>query len=190
MAFTEAVVVLLDQPRAFEALQRFTIRIGLIMVGGLLVMNATPLSDIWFANVAALPAELAAAANLALWFTLLLPGLAFLQSWYTGTLMNARSTRGITESVVAFLAANVLILLAGIYWGQASGLLVGTIAMVAGHIVRTAWLWYRTRPALRHLQAASEKSAGAMTSATATENGVQSIPTRKFSKAKATARPN
>jgi hypothetical protein len=152
-AFTEAVVILLEQPRAVTALHNFTMRMATIMVGSLLLMNVTPLAQIWFENIAALPPEMSPIASWSLWAGLLLPGLAFLQSWYTGTLVNMRQTRGITESVAVSLIVHGGILYAGVIWGQAPGIYVGIVGLVAGHVARTVWLWVRTRDAMRSLRA-------------------------------------
>lgn len=147
-AFTEAVVILLEQPRAVTVLHNFTIRMATIFVGLLLIMNITPFAQLWFTNIAALPAEMAPTASWALWVGLLLPGLAFIQSWYTGTLVNLRQTRGITESVAASLIVHGGILYLGVIWGQMPGIYVGIIGLVAGHFARTIWLWVRTRNAM------------------------------------------
>ena len=152
-AFTEAVVILLEQPRAVTALHNFTLRMATIFVGLLLLMNVTPLSQLWFTNIAALPPEMAPTASWSLWVVLLLPGLAFLQSWYTGTLVNLRQTRAITESVAVSLVVHGGILYLGVIWGEAPGIYVGIVGLVAGHLARTFWLWVRTRNAMRSLHA-------------------------------------
>jgi hypothetical protein len=152
MAFTEAVVILLEQPRAVTALHNFTMRMATIFVGLLLLMNVTPLADLWFENIAALPHEVAPTATWALWVILLLPGLAFLQSWYTGMLVNVRQTRGITESVAISLIVHGGILYAGVVWGGAPGIYVGIVGLVAGHVARTIWLFIRTREPIRGLR--------------------------------------
>jgi hypothetical protein len=151
-AFTEAVVVLLEKPRAVFALHSFTLRMATIMVGLLLLMNATPLATFWFDNVAALPPEMATQASWALWFSLLVPGMAFLQSWHTGALVNLRQTRAITESVAISLFVHGGILYLGVLWGEVPGLYVGIVGLVAGHAARTLWLFARTRRAMRKLR--------------------------------------
>lgn len=164
-AFTEAVVVLLEQPRAVTALHNFTLRMATIFVGLLLLMNVTPLAQLWFENVAALPPEMAPTASWSLWVGVLLPGLAFLQSWYTGTLVNVRQTRGITESVAVSLLVHGGILYAGILWGKAPGIYVGIVGLVAGHLARTLWLWVRTRSAMRNLRAREREQTPALQTA-------------------------
>lgn len=159
MAYTEAVVVLLDAPRAVYALHTFTLWGSIVVFGLLFIVAATPLAGLWFTYVAALPAELSQAATLSLWAGLLIPSLAFYQSWYTGTLVNERATRGITESVVIALLANGLVLWIGIVWGQAPGIYVGMVGLLVGHLARTVWLWVRTRRTMRTLRAAEPESA-------------------------------
>jgi hypothetical protein len=152
-AFTEAVVILLEQPRAVTVLHRFTLRMACIMVGLLLIMNVTPLAHLWFEKIAALSPDMVPIASWSLWIAVLLPGMSFFQSWYTGTLVNMRQTRGVTESVAVSLVVHGGILYLGILLGTIPGIYVGIIGLVAGHIARTAWLWFRTRRAMRDLRA-------------------------------------
>ena len=73
----------------------------------------------------------------------LLPGLRVLQSWFQGTITYSHHTRGVTESVAAFLLACGGILGVGVAWGQIPGLYVGLIAVTAGLLLQTGWLWWR-----------------------------------------------
>lgn len=157
MAYTEVVVVLLDEPYAFHKLSRFTAWLGLVTVNLLLVVAATPLAALWFKDVAALPPALVSLANWGLWLTLPMPGLTVLQSWYQGILMYSKWTRSITESVVIFLVANAALLWLGVLWGQAAGLFIGMVAWTLANLIRTAWLWYRARPTM---QAAKTRETG------------------------------
>jgi hypothetical protein len=152
MAYTEVVVVLLDEARAVPSLRRFTTGLGIITVTLLLLMTATPLASLWFTYVAALPAALVSLSSLGLWITLPMPGLTVLQSWYQGILMYGKRTSAITESVVIFLAVDALILIIGVFWGQISGLYVGLAGMVLGNLARTLWMWYRARPIMEIMQ--------------------------------------
>ncbi len=145
MAYTEAVVVLLDEPRSVKPLHRFTLYAGLTMVALLAVMVVSPMVEVWFRQVAALPDTLVSLARVGVLILLPLPGLTFLQSWHTGMLMMSRRTRAVTESVVLALATNVAVLSLGMAWGSLPGLYVGLAGLAAGNYVRTAWLWYRTR---------------------------------------------
>jgi hypothetical protein len=145
VAFNEVVVALLDEPHAIPNLQRFT----RILAGGLtlvlFLIAATPLSGFWFSTVSALPDDLADLARRSIWLTLPLPAMAVLQSWFQGTMLNDRRTRGITEAVVVYLAVTALCLAAGVIWQPAPGILVGIAAMGIASLAQTAWLWLRSR---------------------------------------------
>ena len=153
MSYTEVVVVLLDEPRALNKLGRFTAMLGLITIGLLLIMSATPLAELWFRHVAALPVNLVLLATWGLWITLPMPGLRVMESWYQGILINGKHTRSITESVIVFLVTSGLFLWAGVIWGATTGLYIGLFATVFGDLTRTAWLWFRTRPSLQAVKA-------------------------------------
>ena len=48
-----------------------------------------------------------------------------------------------------YLVVNVTLLWAGVVWGQVIGLYVGLAAFTISSAAQTAWLWWRSRPALR-----------------------------------------
>jgi hypothetical protein len=149
ISYNEAVIALLDQPRAGRRLGRFTMTLAVIVTGLLLVMMVTPLARLWFSRVAALSPALAALAQHGLWFGLLLPGLRIWQSWYQGLIVYSRRTRGITESVLVFLASAAAILGAGVWWGRIPGLDIGILALVGGVLAQTLWLRHHAQPVLR-----------------------------------------
>lgn len=137
IAFNEVVVALLDQPGARAALRRFTWLLCLGTTAGLALLAATPLSRLWFEGLSALPADLAAMARSGLWVALPMPALTALQSWYQGSLLHGRRTRGITESVVIFLAVDAAVLSGGVIRGGLSGLYVGLAGMVIATLAQT-----------------------------------------------------
>jgi hypothetical protein len=148
-ALNEVVVALLDQRGMVTSLRRFT---GILAAFGttiLLLFVATPLSEIWFGRISALPPHLAELARTGLWLTLPIPALTALQSWCQGSIVNSRRTRGITEAVVIYLSVNITLLWAGVAWGQAIGLYIGLAAFTISTTAQTAWLWWRSRPAVR-----------------------------------------
>ncbi|MGE5603419.1 MAG: hypothetical protein ACM30E_10225, partial [Nitrososphaerales archaeon] len=145
IAFNEVVVALLDEPGTRQVLERFTVLLIVATTGILVLLTATPLSRLWFAGVSALPPDLVALAITALWLALPLPALSSLQSWFQGRLLHSRYTRGITESVLVFLAIGVAILMSGVLWGGMTGLYVGMIGLVASMAGQTAWLGVRAR---------------------------------------------
>lgn len=149
MAYTEAVVVLLDEPNATERLHRFTLGLAAVTSGLLLIMVVTPLADLWFREVAALPPALVIPARQSLWLGILIPALTVIQSWHQGVLMNERRTGGITQAMFMALLGHIGLLVLGVIWGGVPGLYVGMAALMGGNMARSAWLWYRTRPTMR-----------------------------------------
>jgi uncharacterized membrane protein len=153
VAYNEVVVALMDQPRSFTHLRRFTGWLSLITFCALLVVAATPLSTWWFLNVSALSPDLAIMARLSLWLALPLPVMSVLQSWYQGSLLHGRRTRGVTEAVIVYIVSIVLLLAAGVAWGQVAGLYIGLAAMSVSMTLQTIWLGWRSRPVLRRVRA-------------------------------------
>ncbi len=148
-ALVEVVVTLLERPNARPALRRFTLILAVTTTAAMALIAATPLSRLWFEKVAALSPELAAMARIGFWVGLPMPALTALQSWFQGVILHSRRTRGITESVVIFLAVSAIVLIAGIAWGEVAGLYVGLTGLMLATLAQTVWLWWRARPALK-----------------------------------------
>jgi hypothetical protein len=87
-------------------------------------------------------------ASQALWFTLPLPAISVLISWFQGVLLNARRTRSVTEAVIVGLIVISLILTAGVLWGEVVGLYIGWVAFSLGMIAQVTWLYWRSREPL------------------------------------------
>lgn len=167
VAYNEVVVALLDEPRSSPSLRRFTNWLALATSLGLLIIAATPLSDLWFARVIGLRPELAALGRQGLWLAIPMPALAVWQSWYQGAILHGRRTRGITEAVIIYLAVIAVLLWMGVMWGRVTGLYISIAAMTFSMAVQTAWLWWRSRPVIavvqqRDAQEAARQIAGAV----------------------------
>ena len=146
MAFNEVVISQLGKPGSIPSLKRF----GNLVFGAttlfFLLMIATPLAGFWFERVSALTPSLALLARRAVWLALPIPALSTLRSWYQGTLLYARKTRGISESIVVSLLTLILVYGAGILWGNIEGVFVGVTAYVLANSLQAFWLWKRSRP--------------------------------------------
>ncbi len=153
IAFNEVVVALLDEPHSVRALRKFTLLLLLGTTAVLIVVAATPLSQLWLEDLSALAPSLAALARVGLWISVLLPAMNALQSWYQGILLHSGKTRGISEAVALYLAVTGAALWGGVAWGQAVGLYVGLGAFSLGMLMQTFWLWLRSRSFLRELLA-------------------------------------
>jgi hypothetical protein len=148
MAVNEVVVAHLDRPGAIRSLRRFSILLGLATTSIFAVVGFTPLARLYFAKVTALSPELTALATKAVRMVVVMPGFGALQSWFQGVLVHSRRTRGITESVVIYLGANLVLLALGIRFVHAPGIFVGLGAVVGAAVCQLFWLWRRSRPAL------------------------------------------
>jgi hypothetical protein len=148
IAYNEVVVALLDEPHSALTLWRFTLMLGSTITIGLFILAATPLSDLWFERVSALSPELSDLARRGIWLALPMPFLAALQSWYQGSILNSKHTRGITESVVVFLITSIIVLGVGVAGKNITGIYIGLAALSASMATQTVWLWYRSRNVL------------------------------------------
>ena len=152
MAYNEVVVALADEPGSLNGLCRFTWLLTGGIFGALLLIAATPLSTLWFENVAGLEPRLARLAQSGLWFALLWPSLSVLQNWYQGLIMHGKKTNSIVQSVALSLVVSALILVGGVLWEGVAGLYVGVAAFVVGSGVQVAWLWLKVQPVVAGLE--------------------------------------
>ncbi len=151
VAFNEVAVALLDEPDSGPYLVRFALRLMGSMSVLLLLIVLTPISMFWFEKLTSLEAELARMAARALWFTLPLPAISVLVSWFQGVLLNARRTRAVSESVIVGLIVISIVLVSGVVWGKVVGLYVGWLAFSLGMTAQVTWLWFRSRKLLAAL---------------------------------------
>ncbi len=145
IAYNEVVVALLDQPLSSQSLRRFSALLSSATTLLLLLIAATPLSELWFARFSGLPAELVLMAKQGIWYALPLPALSVLQSWYQGSILYGKQTKGITESVVIYLLTSIVVLGMGILWGKTAGLYIGMAALSISVFIQTLWLAYRSQ---------------------------------------------
>lgn len=148
VAYNEVVVALLDEPRSYPNLRRFTNLLATATTAALLTLVVTPLSILWFGRISALEPHLTSLARQSMWIAIPLPAIAVFQSWYQGAIVHGRRTRGIIEAVVIYLVSIVIISWAGVIWGRTTGLYIGLAAMLISMLVQTVWLWYRSRPVM------------------------------------------
>lgn len=152
MAYNEVVVALLDQPHSYRPLRRF----ALLLAGGLLLLHLlvalTPLSRGWFQQISALRPALVEMAVFAFIIAIPVSALTVFQSLYQGTIVYGRATRGIPESIIAFLIVFLTVLGVGVATGQVTGLFMGITALTLANFAQTGWLLLRSRPVQRALR--------------------------------------
>ncbi len=149
IAYNEVVVALLDEPRSYTNLRRFTHWMAAILSLLFLAVAATPLAHFWFESISALPSELVALGQQSLWFALPLPALAVWQSWLQGAILHGKHTGAISEAVIIYMSSMAVLLFASVAWGQMVGINAALLAMGVSMALQTAWLWWRSRSMLR-----------------------------------------
>jgi len=145
IAYNEVVVALLGEPKAQESLRRFARVLSLSLTAILFLVTATPLAEFWFQGLSGLSPSLANLAQTSLWCALLLPAFSVWQSFYQGSLVYFRTTRGVTEAMALSLLISSAILGVGVLWGQITGLYVAQGAFTIGGLAQMLWLAYRSR---------------------------------------------
>ena len=145
-AYNEVVVSQLERFRPIPALRAFAWQVSLATTAVIVVVAFTPLGSAWFTGAAALPAPLAALAATTLLALVPLPALSVWQSLWMGTLVHSRRTHGVTESVIAQMAAILLVLALGIHAGGPPGVYFAAVALTLGNVVQTVWLAWRAAP--------------------------------------------
>jgi len=145
VAFNEVVVALLDKPRSYANLKRFTYLLAASTTAILLIIAATPISKLWFKDISALSPELIELARKAIWLAVPLPSLTVFQSWYQGSIVSARKTYQITISVIIYLLVSVFVLYFGIISGNITGISVAISALTLGVLAQVFWLWFSSR---------------------------------------------
>jgi hypothetical protein len=155
-AYNEVVVSLLGRPGSVAALRKFAMLLAGITSSILFLLSATPFADFWLGSVSGLAPELIVFAKTGCLIAVLMPAYQALQSWYSGVLVHARVTRGITEAVALYVVIAVAGLLYGGYYSDITGLYFAIGVFVVGGINQTIWLAIRARP---HLRAASAAEA-------------------------------
>jgi hypothetical protein len=152
-AYNEVVIAMLDRPGAKKNLMRFMYILMGVQFVLMLVLGLSPLSHIWFSKVSGLQPELAEMASRA--FLLLVPLglLSPLNSWYSGTILHSRRSRSVTEGMGIYLGVYTAGLLLGGALLEISGIYVAIGASVLSALAQNGWLWYRSRAAIRMLDA-------------------------------------
>lgn len=152
LAFNEVAVALLGLPGAWRSLRRFAAWLAVSTVVIHLLIAATPLADLYFRSISALPDGLVTLAVTGFWLFLPMPAIVTLQSWFQGAILHSRVTRAIPESVLVFFLVVVAGLAAGITWGSQTGLYVAVAAFVLANLAQMIWLRQRSRAVLAALR--------------------------------------
>ncbi len=159
-AYNEVVVALIEEQRAMRALRRFAVVLCLVGTVSLLILMIPAVAEAIFEDLLHLADPLPHMVWASLFILLPMPILAVLQSYFQGVILYSRRTRSITESVGMFLGLATLILVGGVIWGAAAGLYVALFAFLIGELLRSFWLWVRSREVRRDLHSGGAAPPG------------------------------
>lgn len=148
-SLNEVVVSLLDRPGAAVALRRFAVRLAAAVSALIVALAFTPLGALWFEHVAGLEPALVSLAVLGLMLAAPLPWLSTFQSWYQGTVVHARRTRAITESMVVYVVVIGAVLWIGVVTQRFAGLPVAMVATALANLAQMMYLRMHAHSAMR-----------------------------------------
>jgi len=143
LSFQEVGIALLDTNKKthnYKKLRNFATVGGISVVLILALVAFTPLSHLWFEEVAGLTKDLADFSMTPLMIMILMPGLTFLISFQRSVLVNAKHTKPITIATLTEVSSIVLILLVTINWLNWIGVIAATTAYVLGRLAANTYL--------------------------------------------------
>jgi len=145
MAYNEAVVALLDEPRSFPVLRKFVwaSSLSIFIIASLAVI--TPLSRLWFMYAANLAPGFVPIAMTALAMGVPLTFISMYISFYQGIIVNMEKTGPVAEAVVVFLLSMGAVLAAGVITEAYKGVYVASAAYMIAHLAQAIWLMFRSR---------------------------------------------
>ena len=151
-AYNEVVVAMVEEERSTPVLRRFGFGLAFGATTVLLVLMIPAVGKAIFVGLLGLVDPLPRLAQVGLYLLLPLPALTVLQSYLQGVILHSRRTRAIGESVGLFLVLACTLLVIGSVWGTFAGIYFALLSFTLGEILRTFWLWMRSRDARRYLR--------------------------------------
>lgn len=143
-ALPEVVISLREGGRYDDLLRRFSLRIGLITSGGLLLLHLTDLDGAFLRRVLQAEPHLVEPARLALMICTLLPLVGAIQSYYRGILTSEHRTRARLSAIV--VGSLVLVVSLGVGIGaQWPGVVNAGVSLSASLIAELVVLWIAGR---------------------------------------------
>jgi hypothetical protein len=152
-AYNEVMVALVERDRSYRPLRLFAVGLGVVSTASLTVLTIPGVSHAIFAHLMHLADPLPTLIHRCTFILLPAPAITVLQSYFQGIILHSRRTGSITESVAIFLGVASAALVGGVVWGGATGIYIATGSFMVGELVRTVWLWWRSRGVRRELRA-------------------------------------
>jgi progressive ankylosis protein len=147
LSYQEVVIALIGKDRInYKILKKFAVILSSILVGILLIIAFSPLSDIWFNKVSGLSEDLTQFARIPLMIMGIFPMLTVLISFQRALLVDAKRTKPITFATVTEFTGIIIVLFICVKLLSVIGVIAATIAFVFGRLCANAYL---TGPVLK-----------------------------------------
>jgi progressive ankylosis protein len=140
LSYQEAVIALINKTKNYEALRNFERYLAISVVAGLAVISFTPLSNIWFLNVAGLSHELNSFAKVPLMLYTIFPALTVMISFQRGLLVCQKNTKPITFASILEVIGIGITLYIGIHIFDMIGVTIAVIAYIVGRLLSNFYL--------------------------------------------------
>lgn len=147
LSYQEVVIALIGKDGInYKILKKFALILSSILVGILLIIAFSPLSDIWFNKVSGLSEDLTQFARIPLMIMGIFPMLTVLISFQRALLVDAKRTKPITFATITEFTGIIIILFICVKLLSVVGVIAATIAFVFGRLCANVYL---TDPVLK-----------------------------------------
>lgn len=143
LSYQEVGIALMGENDHYNKLKNFAVVLGIAVVAGLGLISFTPLSDLWFQNVAGLSKELSEFSKYPLMLYTIFPATTVWINFQRAILVYSRRTEPITYATIIEVAGIAITLAIAIKFFSMIGVVAAVIAYTIG---RTAAIIYLISP--------------------------------------------
>ncbi len=151
MAYKEVVVALLKEPGGYPALRRFAKIASIAITAIVIVVVATPLSNLWFTHIANLAVDDVVTARIVMAIEIPIGLVMIFTSLFQGIVVSFEGTGVIAEAVVVFITSLIIILIIGVITESYKGVFVAAASLMFAYLMQMMWLMWRSRKQRRAL---------------------------------------
>ncbi|MCP4196580.1 MAG: hypothetical protein GY762_05460 [Proteobacteria bacterium] len=142
LSYQEVVIALMeDKNEHYRKLRDFAVLLGVAVSFGLGLIALTPLCGVWFESIAGLSPQLASFATVPIRILMVVPAFSVLVSMQRAILVSGNRTGPLTVATVIEVVTIIGVLFVAIDYGEMVGATAAAIALLAGRILGTAYLF-------------------------------------------------
>ena len=140
LSFQEVGIALMREGENYIKLKNFALVMGLSVIAGLGMISFTPLSHVWFQDVAGLSSALSDFSKFPLILYTIFPALTVWINFQRAILVHARKTEPITYATIIEVAGITVVLLITIKFFAMIGVIAAVIAYTSGRLAAILYL--------------------------------------------------